>query len=254
MSSQPLPSVLTGKVALVTGGAGGIGSAICQTLAQAGASVVITYNTDSAKANALLETLPGNGHAVVQASVTDSESLGKLADFVTQRYGRLDILVNNAGITTPVPHDDLDGLTDDWIDRIFQTNWRGSFAMIRACKALLLATGNGLVVNISSVAAQTGIGSNVAYCASKAAIDSLTRSLARALAPQIRVVSVSPGWVMGEYASRVDPVYLQAQVEATPLGRLATSDDVASAVLALATTLTFTTGSIIPVDGGRPLR
>lgn len=254
MSSQPLPNLLSGKVAIVTGGAGGIGSAISRTLGGAGVAVVITYNSDVVRANALLEMLPGSGHAVVQASVTDSESRKRLAGFVAKRYGRLDVLVNNAGITTPVPHDDLDGLTDDWIDQIFQTNWRGAFAMIRACKALLLASGDGLVVNISSVAGQTGIGSNVAYCASKAALDSLTRSLARALAPTIRVVSVSPGWVMGEYANRVDSAYLQAQVDATPMGRLATGDDVANAVLALATTLTFTTGSIIPVDGGRPLR
>lgn len=251
--NQPLSNSLSGQVALVTGGAGGIGSAICRALAGAGASVVITYNSDAAKANALLDTLPGNGHAVVQASVTDSPSLATLADFVARNFGRLDILVNNAGITTPVPHNDLDALTDDWIDRIFQTNWRGSFAMIRACKPLLLAGEGGLVVNISSVSGQTGLGSNVAYCASKAAMDSLTRSLARALAPQIRVVSVSPGWVMGEYASRVDPAYLQKQVEATPMGRLANADDVANAVLALATTLSFTTGSIIPVDGGRVL-
>jgi 3-oxoacyl-[acyl-carrier protein] reductase len=254
MSSQPLLNVLTRKVALVTGGAGGIGSAISRALAQAGATVVITYNSDAVKANALMETLSGDSHTVIQASVTEGDSLGRLADFVAQRYRKLDILVNNAGITTPVPHDDLDALTDEWIDQIFQTNWRGSFAMIRACKALLMASGDGLVVNISSVAGQTGIGSNVAYCASKAAIDSMTRSLARALAPQIRVVSVSPGWVMGEYASRIDPAYLQAQIDATPLGRLATGEDVANVVLVLATTLTFTTGSIIPVDGGRPLR
>lgn len=251
--SQPLSNQLLGQVALVTGGAGGIGSAICRVLAGAGASVIITYNNDAAKANALLETLPGNGHAVVQASVTDSPSLVRLTDFVAGKYGRLDILVNNAGITTVVPHNDLDSLTDEWIDQIFQTNWRGAFAMIRACKPLLLAGDGGLVVNISSVAGQTGLGSNVAYCASKAAMDSLTRSLARALAPQIRVVSVSPGWVLGEYASRADPAYLQKQVNATPMGRLANADDVANAVLALATTLTFTTGSIIPVDGGRVL-
>ncbi|MBC6992000.1 SDR family NAD(P)-dependent oxidoreductase [Hymenobacter sp. BT491] len=247
-------SPLSGRVAVVTGGAGGIGSAICQTLAAAGASVVITYNTNADKAETLLAQLPGTGHAVFQAPVDNSQTLKQLSDFVTERYGRLDMLINNAGITTPVPHDDLEGLSDEWIDRIFTTNWRGAFAMIRACQGLLTASGNGLVVNISSVAGQTGIGSNVAYCASKAALDSMTRSLARALAPAIRVVSVSPGWVLGEYASRADPAYLQAQVEATPLGRLATPGDVANAVLALATTLTFTTGSILPVDGGRPLR
>ncbi|WP_461051428.1 SDR family NAD(P)-dependent oxidoreductase [Spirosoma arcticum] len=254
MSTQQTPDLLTGKVAVVTGGAGGIGSAISRTLAQAGATVVMTYNSDSVKANSLLETLSGEGHAVVQASVTDSESLGRVTRFVAQRYGRLDILVNNAGVTTPVPHEDLDGLTDEWIDRIFMTNWRGAFAMIRACQSLLATDEGGLVVNISSVAGQTGIGSNVAYCASKAAMDSMTRSLARALAPQIRVVSIAPGWVMGDYARQFDPAYIQAQTDLTPMGRLAVPADVANAVLALATTLTFTTGSIIPVDGGRPLR
>ena len=245
---------LSGKIALVTGGAGGIGSAICKKLAEEGAAVVITYNSKPEKAKGLLDELPGDEHSIFKAGVHDSEALKKLAALVKQQYGSLDILVNNAGITTPVAHDDLDGLTDEWIDKIFTTNFRGSFAMIRACKDLLLKSGDGLVVNISSVAAITGIGSNVAYCASKAAIDSMTRSLARALAPTIRVVSVSPGWVVGEYTKNIDPAYLQKQLDSTPLARLATPEDVAAAVYALATTLTFSTGCIIPVDGGRPLK
>ena len=109
------------------------------------------------------------------------------------------------------------------------------------------------MINISSVAGITGQGSNVAYCASKAALDSMTRSLGRALAPSIRVVSVSPGWVLGEYAERMPPEVLDAQREATPLRRLATADDVAAAVSAVVGDLPFTTGSIITVDGGRPL-
>lgn len=242
------------QVALVTGGGGGIGSAICRRLAAAGARVVITYRGDHEKAEEALASLAGEGHGLVQASVTESEQMAVVAKEIEEKYGRLDLLVNNAGITTPVPHDDLDGLTDEWIDRIFQTNWRGAFATIRACKALLLSGAGGTVINLSSVAAQTGIGSNVAYCASKAAVDSLTRSLARALAPQIRVVSVSPGWVLGEYAKRMDPAYLQQQTDLTPLGRLATPEDVAETVWAVATTLTFMTGNIVPVDGGRPLR
>lgn len=249
--STPLP--LTDHVALVTGGAGGIGAAISGALAAAGARVLITYNRDAAKAERLLASLPGTGHAMQQAAVQDSARLAELAEFVQQTYGRLDVLVNNAGVTTPVPHADLAGLSDEWIDRIFTTNWRGAFALIRACQPLLTAGGNGLIVNISSVAGQTGIGSNVAYCASKAALDSLTRSLGRALAPRVRVVSVSPGWVLGEYTAHIDPEYLARQVAATPLGRLATPADVADTVLALATTLRFTTGAIIPVDGGRPL-
>ena len=186
-------------------------------------------------------------------SVGDSRSARTLAEEVKERYGRLDLLVNNAGVTRYVAHDDLDGLDDDLIDQIFRVNWRGAFACIRAFKDLLMDGDGGLVVNISSVAGTTGEGSNVAYCASKAALDSMTRSLARALAPQIRVVSVAPGLVEGDYAQKLDPAWRQAQIERTPLHRLAEAEDVANAVLALATLLPFTTGDIIHVDGGRPL-
>jgi 3-oxoacyl-[acyl-carrier protein] reductase len=256
------------KVILITGGAGGIGSAICKKMAEKGYSVIITYNSNVEKAQTLVETLHCNvstrtqNHSIFHAPTTDAGKLKDLAHFIKEKYGKLDILVNNAGITTPVVHADLDGLSDEWIDKIMQTNVRGTFAMIRTCKDLLDAACSSqsstlnpsLVVNISSVAAITGIGSNVAYCASKAAVDSMTRSLARALAPHIRVVSVSPGWVLGEYAKSFDPAYIKMQEDLTPLSRLATPEDVANTVYALATYLTFTTGSIIPVDGGRPLK
>lgn len=241
-----------GRVALVTGGAGGIGSAICKRLAQEGIAVIITYNTNAAKATALMNELESNNHSVFHAPVNDSAALKKLAEFIEGKYGRLDILVNNAGITTSVPHDNLDDLTDEWIDKIFATNVRGAFAMVRACKELLMKSTDALIVNISSVAAVTGVGSNVAYCASKAAMDSMTRSLARALAPTIRVLSVSPGFVKGEYSKNFPPDFLKNQLDATPLDRFATPEDVANAVYA-ASTLTFTTGCIIPVDGGRAL-
>ncbi len=242
-----------GKVALITGGGGGIGSAIGRRLAAAGAQVVINYNSNAEKAQAVAATLDGTNHLVIQASVTDSAALAAMAKQVADHYGKLDLLVNNAGITRPVPHDDLDGLDDEWFDRIMQTNVRGAFACVRAFKDLLLAGEGGTVINISSIAGRTGVGSNVAYCASKAAMDSLTRSLARALAPKIRVVSVAPGWVWGEYAARMDEAYIQQQIDKTPLGRIAQPEDVAEAVLAVATQLAFSTGCIIPVDGGRPL-
>ena len=241
------------QVALVTGGGGGIGSAICRRLAAGGARVIITYRQDADKAQRTLASLAGDGHMAAQVSVTESAALTAFAAQVTERYGRLDLLVNNAGITTPVAHKELDALSDEWIDRIFATNWRGAFATIRAFQPLLDQGNGGVIINLSSVAAVTGIGSNVAYCASKAALDSMTRSLARALAPKIRVVSVSPGWVLGEYAARMDPAYIQAQVDATPLKRLATPEDVANTIWAVVTTLTTSTGCIIPVDGGRPL-
>ena len=254
---------LKNKVALVTGGAGGIGEGICKKLAEEGASIIITYNSNAERAENLAKILRGTHHSVFHAPTTDFEKVKALADFVKEKYGKLDILVNNAGITTPVPHGDLDGLTDEWIDKIMQTNFRGTFAMIRAFKDLLEIAYNeatdtqnqaSLVVNISSVAGTIGIGSNVAYCASKAAIDSMGRSLGRALAPKIRVVSVSPGFVEGEYAKSFPADFLKMQMDATPLSRFATPEDVANTVFALTTYLTFTTGSIIPVEGGRSLK
>ena len=120
------------QVAVVTGAAGGIGSAICRRLALSGAKIVLAYHKSLAQAQRLVKTLAGEDHLVAQVSVDDSNSCQSLADHVTSKYGKIDLLVNCAGITTPVNHADLDGLTDAWIDRIFQVNWRGAFAMIRA--------------------------------------------------------------------------------------------------------------------------
>ncbi len=250
-------SSLPNKVTLVTGGGGGIGSAVCRRLATEGAQIIITYNSNGDRAQQLADELPGTNHMVAHAPVDDSASLAKLAIQVADRYGTLDALVNNAGMTKPIPHNDLDALDDDLIDQIMRVNFRGAVACVRAFKDLLMAGDKdancGTVINMSSIAARTGVGSNMAYCASKAAMDSMTRSLARALAPKIRVVSVAPGWVWGEYASRADPAYIQEQIDKTPLARIAQADDVADAVLAVLTHLTFSTGCIIPVDGGRPL-
>ncbi len=244
---------LPGQVAVVTGGGGGIGSAICRRLAEAGAQIVITYNSDQGKARATANSLAGANHFIIHCPVDDSARQAQLAQAIEEKYGRLDILVNNAGISKAVPHHDLAALDDETIDRIFRVNWRGAFASIRALQALLMAGAGGVVVNISSIAGRTGVGSNVAYCASKAAMDSMTRSLARALAPQIRLLSVAPGWVNGEYAQRMPPALIAEQAEKTPLGRIAEADEVAAAVYAAVAHLRFSTGDIIPVDGGRPL-
>ena len=250
------------KTVLVTGGAGEIGSAICQKFAENGYLVIATYNSNHLKAERLLRSLTGTGHSIFHAPTTEAKKVESLRDFVSEKYGKLDVLVNNAGITTPVKHEDLDGLSDEWIDKIMTTNFRGSFAMVRAMKNLLEQSyqnqtseirNSALVVNISSIAGIYGIGSNIAYCASKAALDSMTRSLARALAPKIRVVSVSPGFVEGEYTKTFDPSFLQNQKDNTPLERFAQGEDVANAVYAVASQLTFSTGNIITVDGGRLL-
>jgi len=244
------------KTVLITGGAGEIGSAICRNFAENGFDVIITYNSNSQKAEKVLQSLPKGNHSIFHAPTTNAQKVAELKAFVAKKYGKLDILVNNAGITTPVPHHDLDSLTDEWIDKIMQTNFRGGFAMVRAMKDLLMQSTEktALIVNISSIAGIYGIGSNVAYCASKSAVDSMTRSLARALAPKIRVVSVSPGFVEGEYTKNFDPAFLKNQMDNTPLERFAMGEDVANAVFVVATQLTFSTGNIITVDGGRLLK
>lgn len=246
---------LDNKVALVTGGAGGLGAAICEALARAGATVIVGYNRSRAPAEALAARLPAAArpHAALAAPVTDSSALAALTAEIEERFGRCDILVNCAGTTRYVPHDDLEDLDDALIDQILATNVRGAFAAVRALRPLLERGGAGLVVNLSSIAAVTAMGSNVMYCASKAALDNMTKSLARALAPAIRVVSVSPGLADTEFVKQMDQAWRDEQAGRTPLKRLAEPDEVANAVVAVATHLTFTTGAIISVDGGRPL-
>lgn len=246
---------LASKVALVTGGAGGIGSPVCEALAANGAAVLVGYRSSREAAEALAARLPQAAlpHAALRAPVTDSAALAELAAEIDRRYGRCDILVNCAGTTRFVPHARLDELDDALIDEILATNVRGAFATVRALRPLLKRTGGALVVNMSSIAAVTAMGSNIMYCASKAALDNMTKSLARALAPDIRVVSVAPGLVDTEFVKKMDAAWRDEQAAQTPLKRLAAPREVAQAVVAVATSLTFTTGAIIPVDGGRPL-
>jgi 3-oxoacyl-[acyl-carrier protein] reductase len=248
-----LAESMQGKVAVITGGSGGIGSEIARQFAHAGANVVFTYRNAQEAAERLLSQLPGSGHWTRPLDVDDSAALNRLAADVRNKHGRCDVLVNCAGTTRFVAHSDLDALDDELIDRIFRVNWRGAFAAVRAFRPLLEETGAALVVNISSIAAVTAMGSNIAYCASKAALDSMTRSLARALAPAIRVVSVSPGLVDTEFVRGLDQSWRDEQAKRTPLGRLATPEEVAAAVLAVAMTLKYSNGCIIAVDGGRPL-
>src|SRR6266851_3495921 len=243
-------------VGVVTGGAGGIGKSICGALAREGMRVVVGYNRSADGARELVESLPGGGHAALSAPVTDSAALASLASTIAKRYGQCDVLVNCAGTTRFVPHVDLEGLDDNLIDLILATNVRGPFAVLRALRPLLERSthpGGAVVVNISSLAAVTAMGSNVMYCASKAAVDNMTKSLARALAPRIRVLSISPGVVDNDFIRSMDQRWLGEQIARTPLKRLAMPEEVASAVIAAIKHLTFTTGSIIPVDGGRPL-
>lgn len=249
------PRSLHGKVALVVGGAGAIGAATSRMLAAAGATIVVTHlNTErgTQAAKTLVAEL-GEKHGAYVADVADTASLIALRDALQARYGRLDILINAAGYTKPVPHADLDALTDELIDRMLQVNWRGQFATIRTFAPMLKASGDGLVVSISSIAAFTGVGSSIAYCAAKAGIDVMTKSLARVMAPEVRVLAISPGVVDTEFVPGRGADFNDKVKASTPLKRIADADDIAAAITACATMLGYSTGHIIQVDGGRAL-
>jgi 3-oxoacyl-[acyl-carrier protein] reductase len=245
-------SGLAGKQAVILGGSGGIGAAIARLFAEAGAAVTLTYGRQKEAAEALAAGLPGGGHAARFAAMEDSESLNLLATEVRGRAGRCDILVNSAGFTRAIPHGDLDALDDAFLDEMWRVNWRGPFAAIRAFRPLLEAS-EGLVVNISSIGGLNGSGSNLAYAALKAATDSLTKSLARSLAPKVRVMGVSPGVVETGFVPGRGKEANAKIAPTIPLKRVAQPEDVARAVLACATLLTYSTGSTILVDGGRAL-
>ena len=247
---------MTNKVVLVVGGAGSIGAAAARLFASLGARVAISHRDEPKEAAAaadLVTTLPGAGHAALVADVAQTTTLAALRAEIERHYGRLDVLVNAAGFTRPVPHADLDALDDELIDKMFAVNWRGQFATIRTFAPLLKASGDGLIVSISSIAGTNGIGSSIAYCAVKAGIDVMTKSLARVLAPEVRVLAVAPGVVDTGFVPGRGADFNTKTAATTPLQRIATADDIASAILACATQLGFATGTTLVVDGGRSL-
>ena len=242
---------LKNKVAVVTGASGGIGSAVAQRLAEAGARVIVGYNTNAAEAEKIAAALPGTGHKAIRIQVLDSPSLKALAGTVENDFGRCDVLINSAGFTRMIPHHDLDALTDDLIDAIFAANVRGPFAMVRAFAPLMKKSGDAVIVNISSIAAITGTGSNMAYGGSKAAMDTMSISLARVLGPEIRVMTVSPAAVDTAFVPGRTTAMVEKVAASTPLKRVVTADEVAQAVMSTITHLTSSTGWVIPVDGGK---
>jgi len=244
---------LEGRDVLVAGGLGAVGRATAARAARLGARVILLHRRPEAEVAECIGALAGNGHFGVHASITDSQSLAGAAAQVKARCGKLDVLVNTAGFTKTVAAADLDALDDELIDAIFQANWRGVFATIRAFRALLEASGDGLVVNVSSISATTGTGSNLAYVAAKAGLDILGKSLARALAPKVRVLTVSPGVVESGFVPGRGADFNAKAAAATPLKRVGRPDDVAAAIVACATQLRFATGQTFVVDGGRSL-
>jgi 3-oxoacyl-[acyl-carrier protein] reductase len=241
------------KVALVTGGGTGIGRAIVLKLAELGFDVAIIYSKSKAEAESTLKEVEDYGATglICQTDVSNDTEVQAMVERVMAKFGRLDVLVNCAGVTTFVDLKNLEGLAEaDW-DRTFGVNAKGVFFTSRAC-AKELKRNNGAIINLVSVAGIKGKGSSMAYCASKAAAISITKSLAIALAPEVRVNGVAPGPVQTRWFAGQEAV-MQKLSGDTPLGRIATPEDVAEVVVSLVLVAGFVTGQILVVDGGNTI-
>ncbi len=245
-----MPGSLEGKVALVTGSSSGIGEATARALCAAGAAVVVNSSRSVEAGRALAAELPGATYT--QADVADEAQARALVDQAVADHGRLDILVNNAGTTQVIAHPDLEAATPAVWRRIFDVNVIGTWQVTVAAVPHLRAHGDGVVVNVSSVAAHTTRGSSIPYATSKAAVSHMTELLANVLGPEIRVNAVAPGLVDTPWTADWDVVreFVRAQA---PLQRSGTPDDVAHVILGLVGAR-YVTGEIVMVDGGLRLR
>ncbi len=244
------------KVALVTGSATGIGRACALRFAENGFHVVVNYSRSEADAREtlkLVEACHVRG-LLVQCDVGNDADVRNLIHTVEREFGRLDVLVNNAGTTWFIDHKNLEEMTEEKWDRILQVNLKGPFFCIRAAVPLLRKSGGGAVVSISSVAGLSGDGSSIAYAASKGALNTMTKSLARALGPEIRVNAVCPGPVDTRWLRAVmSPDELEKRTAHFPMQRPALPEDIADAVIYLANGTSLTTGQCLVVDGGRTM-
>jgi 3-oxoacyl-[acyl-carrier protein] reductase len=239
------------KVAIVTGGSSGIGASTARLLAKRGWAVAINYAHNAPPAERLASEL---NSIAVQADVADDVQCRRLAKSVLDKYGAIDALVNNAGTTKVVPHADLEGLSAEDFQRIFQLNVIAPFQMTRAC-ADALKKSRGAVVNVSSVASVLGTGSSVAYASSKAALETMSLSLARSLAPEVRVNVVAPGHTNTPWHPAVRGAAQAAEIEKryagiAPLKAISQPEDVADAIVWLIEGARSVTGETIYVDGG----
>jgi 3-oxoacyl-[acyl-carrier protein] reductase len=243
-------------VALVTGASRGIGRSCALELARHGYDVVVNYSRSQESAQLVAAAIGGLGgrSLLSRADVSDEEQVRAMVAQITEEFGRLDALVNNAGITIPTPPSDLEGLNmADW-ERVFAINVRGMFQVTRACVPLLNAASAPAIVNLSSIAGLRPGPQPFPYAASKAAVANLTRTLAGALGPKIRVNAVAPGWIVGEWMQQaLGENYerlMERRAQMTPLKRCVTEDEVAITIVSLITSNPFVNGEVVVIDGG----
>jgi 3-oxoacyl-[acyl-carrier protein] reductase len=243
-------------VALVTGAATGIGRSAAIALAKSGYDIVINYSKseDAAKITARDAEAAGAKTLLHRCDVSDDARVRAMLAATEKEFGRLDVLINNAGTTVDVEPKNLDEMTIDAWNRVFAVNVLGLFLVTRAAVPLLKKSPNGCIVNTCSIAGLRPSAQPLPYAASKAAVANLTKTLANALGPQIRVNAVAPGWIEGEWMKRTLAENYEGlmarRAKYTPLKRCCTEDDVADSMLSLILHNRFVTGEIIIVDGG----
>lgn len=242
---------LRDKVAIVTGSSSGIGEAIARSLAAEGAHVVVNSSSSVEAGEAVAKSLPGDA-IYVQADISQPDDCTRLIDAAVEKWGRLDILVNNAGTTKVIAHDDLDAVTDEIFSRILEVNVLGTWRLIRTAAPHLRGGDEpGQIMNITSGAGVMPTGSSVPYAVSKAGLNHMTRLLAKALGPDIRVNAVAPGLVATPWTSDWDAAHERVSAVA-PLRRSGSPDDIAEATMGLLLS-GYATGQVLVVDGGLTL-
>ena len=239
------------KTVVVTGGASGIGRVMCLRFAREGAAVVVNYSKSETRAAEVVREIERTGGRAlaVQADVSLDREARQLISKSVDHFGRLDLLINNAGWTRFIPHHDLESLNDEVLDRTWGIIVKGSIYCIRAAVPHLKAAGDASIINTTSIAAYTARGSSLIYVAAKSALAGITKALARALAPEIRVNAIAPGFVDTGFVNWTPEVLAELQ-KPTRLGNRISPDDVADAAVYLAADAKSTTGQTILVDAG----